>query len=306
MSIMFLKIRSVSRGQQQSAVAKAAYITRDKLRDARTGATHDFRRVAGLDHAAILTPSGTPPATHEWTQDRSRLWNSAEAAETRRNARVAREYTIALPHELSVDDRRQLARQFAQFIADRYGAVVDLAVHDPTRHGDARNYHAHVLASTRELRGQGFGAKTSIELGTDRRYARGLPHIAVEFRALRSQWAAFANERLRDAHIDARLEPRSRAELERERVSAARPALVPLPPGTAAVSVRIAATNVAQPDADRAAPAHQEKRDARALQADQQRAAERWLVYRSGANAISNERDAARGRDHGLDLGAEL
>ena len=305
MSIMFLKIRSVSRGRKESAVAKAAYIARDKLRDARTGVTHDYRRTPGLDHAAILTPSGTPPATHEWAQERSRLWNSAEAAEIRRDARVAREYTVALPHELSVEHRRLLAREFAQSIADRYGAVVDLAVHGPTPRGDARNHHAHVLATTRELRGVGFGAKTSIELATDCRRARGLPHTAVEFRALRAHWAALANEKLREAHIEVRLEPRSRAELERERIATPQPTLTVLP----VTDRRVEASPAANPPVLRtplelAAP-DRERGGTGTLQAEQQRAAERWLQYRASA-ATRAEREPVESRDRGLDLGAAL
>src|SRR3546814_4229382 len=43
---------------------------------------------------------------------RERLWNAAELAETRKNATVAREYEIALPVELSADERRDSETQF--------------------------------------------------------------------------------------------------------------------------------------------------------------------------------------------------
>lgn len=305
MSIMFLKIRSVSRGRKESAVAKAAYIARDKLRDVRTGVTHDFRRTSGLDHAEILTPSGTPPATNEWAQSRATLWNSAEAAEKRRDARVAREYTIALPHELSVEDRRQLARQFAQSIADRYNAVVDLAVHGPTPRGDIRNHHAHVLATTRELRGNGFGAKTSMELSTECRRARGLPHTAVEYRALRAQWASLANEKLRESHLDVRLEARSRAALDRGESAADQSATAFRP----ALDVRLRATqghaDSAVPNVSVAAVATSASRDLPAVDADRRLAADRWLAYRA-EGAPTSTREAVRGRDHALDLGAEF
>ena len=302
---MFLKIRSVSRGRKESAVAKAAYIARDKLRDARTGVTHDYRRTGNLDHAAILSPSGTPPASHEWTQSRVTLWNSAEAAENRRDARVAREYTIALPHELSADDRRQLARQFAQSIADRYHAVVDLAVHGPTPHGDVRNHHAHVLATTRELRGNGFGAKTSMELSTACRHARGLPHTAVEYRTLRAQWAELANEKLREAHLEVRLEARSRAALEQEELAVNRPANATPPVLDARLEAAPVHAASAVPGTSTAAPATSASRDVPAMAVDRQLAADRWLAYRTEAASI-RPREATRGRDHGLDLGAEL
>jgi hypothetical protein len=68
MAIMFLKVSSVSRGRGGSAVAKAAYIARERVADARSGLVRDYRHVPGLEHAEILVPSGTPGSTAAWTQ----------------------------------------------------------------------------------------------------------------------------------------------------------------------------------------------------------------------------------------------
>ncbi|PMY01019.1 hypothetical protein C1Y22_36800, partial [Pseudomonas sp. MPR-R2A5] len=84
----------------------------------------------GLLYSEILTHPGAQGA--DWARDRATLWNHAEAVERNWNARVAREYTIALPHELGSDARILLARGFAQSLADRYRTAVDLAVHAPT------------------------------------------------------------------------------------------------------------------------------------------------------------------------------
>src|SRR3546814_7097626 len=79
----------------------------------------------------------------EWAADRERLWNAAELAETRKNATVAREYEIALPVELSADERRELALGLAREISERHGVAVDVSIHAPGREGDQRNHHAH-------------------------------------------------------------------------------------------------------------------------------------------------------------------
>jgi hypothetical protein len=52
---------------------------------------------------------------------RSALWNAAEAAEKRKDAKVAREYELGLPAELDAGQRRDLVRAFAEDIRDRYG-----------------------------------------------------------------------------------------------------------------------------------------------------------------------------------------
>lgn len=307
MSIMFLKIRSVSRGQGGSAVAKAAYIARDRLRDAGTNRLHDHRSTPGLEHAEILRPAATAGGGPAWVGDRQTLWNQAESAERQRNSRVAREYTVALPHELERRARVELAREFAQRIADRYGTAVDLAVHGPTARGDPRNHHAHILATTRELTADGLGRKATIELNTENRRARGLPHVAVEYRALRAQWAELANEKLREANLEARLEPRSRATLARERPHAAHeaPALPPPQPDQA-VAPPERAPPATVPVAGALAPPEER---ATTIEAAQQRAVERWLAYRAGQGSDAARepgRERPRDRDRGLEAGFEL
>ena len=79
-----------------------AYRAGEKLTNERDGITHDFSRKQGVEHAEIVLPEGV---SADWARDRSDLWNAAEFAEKRKDARVAREFEIALPHELSAEQR---------------------------------------------------------------------------------------------------------------------------------------------------------------------------------------------------------
>src|SRR3546814_1373752 len=100
-----------------------------------------------LPYTTRFRPTDAP----EWAADRERLWNAAELAETRKNATVVREYEIALPVELSADERRELALGLAREISERYGVAVDVSIHAPGREGDQRNHHAHLLTRSEEL-----------------------------------------------------------------------------------------------------------------------------------------------------------
>ncbi len=106
----------------------------------RDGITHDFTRKEGVEHCEIVLPDGV---SADWARDRSKLWNAAEFAENRKDARVAREFELALPHELSPERRIEAARMFALDLANRYGVAVDFAIHAPHIEGDIRNVHAH-------------------------------------------------------------------------------------------------------------------------------------------------------------------
>ncbi|MFP3891194.1 MAG: MobQ family relaxase [Ralstonia sp.] len=149
-------VKTVSRSAGRSATAAAAYRAGVEIADARTGEIHDYRRKAGVESAELVLPADAP----EWAAARSALWNAVEQAETRKNSTVAREFEIALPHELTPEVRKRLAADFAGELVQRHGFAVDVAIHAPGKKGDIRNHHAHVLCSTRRLTPEGIGEKT--------------------------------------------------------------------------------------------------------------------------------------------------
>ena len=54
----------------------------------------------------------------------------------RKDARTAREWVIALPDELDADQRKDLAKDFARSLVDRYDVIADLAIHEPSKGGN--------------------------------------------------------------------------------------------------------------------------------------------------------------------------
>ncbi|MET3794958.1 Ti-type conjugative transfer relaxase TraA [Aquamicrobium terrae] len=186
-----------------------AYRAGEKLTNERDGITHDFSRKQGVEHAEIVLPEGV---SADWARDRSDLWNAAEFAEKRKDARVAREFEIALPHELSAEQRLEAAREMAQELADRYGAAVDFAIHAPHEASDVRNHHAHILMTTRQVTEDGLGDKTYLERENKWLLAHDLPTTDMQLRDLRQRWEGIANERLAMAGHDIRIDHRSHME----------------------------------------------------------------------------------------------
>jgi len=211
MAIYHLSIKTVGRAEGRSATAAAAYRSGEKIDDQASGLTFDYTRKRGVEHTEIVLPTRAARLDINWARDRQALWNAAETAERRRDARVAREYELAIPHELSKSQRRELVREFSGYLANRYGVGVDFAIHTAHRQGDPRNHHAHVLTTTRELTPTGLGAKTALELSETDRAKRGMPHSRVEFVEVRERWALLSNEHLRHAGHDARIDHRTLA-----------------------------------------------------------------------------------------------
>jgi len=211
-AIYRLDIQSLSRSAGRSAINAAAYRAGERIRDERTGRSYDHTRRDDVLSKEIVLPSTLAGSEPPWARDRAMLWNLAEAAEKRSNSRVAREYQVSLPSELSDRQRLDLSRAFSRELADRYNVAVDMTIHAPREGGDARAYHAHLLTTTREATSQGLGAKSSIELAHDpTRVQRGLLSFSEEYKAIRARWADLTNEALREAHIDARVDHRSLA-----------------------------------------------------------------------------------------------
>lgn len=196
MSIFHLTVRSVSRASGRSAVAAAAYRAGERLINARDGRVHDYTGKPVIE-AFIMAPD-TAPA---WAADRSRLWNAAETSEKRKDAKVAREYELALPAELGATARRSLAVGFAELLIERYGVAVDVALHPPDAEGDQRNYHAHLLTTTRAMTLDGLGPKTrQLDVSST---------ASGEVETLRASWATMINQALAKAQIPDRVDHRS-------------------------------------------------------------------------------------------------
>ena len=209
-AIYHLAVKLITRGAGRSSTAAVAYRSADRVHDERTGLVFDYTRKRGVEHTEVVLPASIAERAR-WALDRERLWNAAEEAERRKDARVAREYEVALPHELNPSQRLELVRSFARELTDRYGCAVDFAIHAPHRDGDSRNHHAHVLATTRVVSDEGLSAKTDIELKDADRAKKGLSSGRAEVTAIRERWALLVNERLAQHGHAARVDHRSLA-----------------------------------------------------------------------------------------------
>ena len=135
----------VSRGAGRSAVAAAAYLSCSRLLNEYDGVQHDYTRKQGLVWQQVFLPAAAPT---EW-QNREILWNAVEENEKTKDSRLAREFVVALPIELS---KAQWERLLSDFVSDTFvsdGMCADVAIHDPYPPG--HNPHAHILLTVRPL-----------------------------------------------------------------------------------------------------------------------------------------------------------
>lgn len=159
MAIYHFSVKNISRSDGRSVVACAAYRSGEKLIDERQGKEQDYTRKSGVEFKKIYAPLHADPKLLE----RNQLWNTVEKVETRKNSQLAREFEIAFPCEFNKQQREDMLNDLCQKIIQRHNVIVDAAIHAPhsASGSDERNYHAHILLTTRSINEHGqLGNKT--------------------------------------------------------------------------------------------------------------------------------------------------
>ncbi|HTB11096.1 MAG TPA: MobA/MobL family protein [Bryobacteraceae bacterium] len=218
-ALNWLEVGVVKRSDGHNVIARAAYNARERLVDERTGQVYDYRHLGEVEWKGILDPERAP----DWVLNRERLWNATEQREDQSTrpdqARLARDFKIALPTELNAERRLTLTKDFAEYMASK-GMVVDVAIHAPHAHNDDRNHHAHMLLTMREIGPEGFGNKVRewdkvaelnrwterwSELGAEHLRRAGFHNEAERFKVghlSRPERARLAHERGDMAHFE--------------------------------------------------------------------------------------------------------
>lgn len=191
-----LSSQIIGRSNGRTATSAAAYRAAQIIICERTGKMHDYTQKSGVLYTEIIAPEDAP----EWVHDRETLWNNVEAVERRKDAQLAREIQLSLPHELDDDTRRILVQHFARDAFVSRGMVADVAIHAPNdlRHGgEGLNHHAHIMLTMRTLDVDGFGKKERSWNATQ------------VLETWRERWAAYQNEALEKAGIKDRVDHRT-------------------------------------------------------------------------------------------------
>jgi hypothetical protein len=201
-------LRVVQRSKGRTATAAAAYRAAARIDCERTGQVHDYTKKRGVEDTAILAADDAPA----WARDRAALWNAAERREKHPRAQTAREIEVGLPAEFNAGQRREAGLAIGRLLVARYGSAADIAWHQPGRKGDQRNYHAHILFTSRPITTEGW-AKTKRGALDELKSGQG----AEEVKSLRAAVAGVLNGIAARDRLDVYVEHLSFAERGEDR-----------------------------------------------------------------------------------------
>ncbi|MCH2006939.1 MobQ family relaxase [Acinetobacter ursingii] len=198
MAIFHFSVKNISRSDGRSAVACAAYRSGEKLKDERYGKEQDYTKKTGIEFKNIYAPENTKKEL----LDRETLWNTVETIETRKNSQLSREFEVAFPCELNQEQREKMLNELCGKIVERHKVVVDAVIHAPHTAGgsDDRNYHAHIMLTTRSINQQGNLDKKTREFNDNGKQ---------EVEHWRQQFAELCNQFLEQVGSHERVDHRS-------------------------------------------------------------------------------------------------
>lgn len=249
MAIFRAETKHISRGKGHNVVAAAAYRAGEKLTDTNTlnpnATTHDYTKKHGVLAKSIVLP--TELKENGFSIDRQTLWSSVEQHETttrsvkgsrlKQEARLAREWLLSLPSELSDVENEELTAEFTQKLADDLGVIGDYCIHKPTINDykpkadyiesydpdtqktelmrvddvkavepDNRNVHAHIMFTTRKatMTADGnllLGDKADSDRSEKWRKDKGMVNGGDYIKQVRELWADMINKRLEKHQI---------------------------------------------------------------------------------------------------------
>lgn len=248
MAIYRAETKHVTRSKNHNVVAAAAYRSGEKLTDKNKfnpdAKIHDYSKKKGVVSSGIILPDNLKEKGFEI--DRQTLWSSVEESETttrsvkgsrlKKSARLAREWVLALPHELTDEDNEELTREFTEYMVNELEVIADFAIHKPVPRPtkkdyievynpdtwefekqpvydiepskpDSRNVHAHILFTTRtaDLTADGslkFGNKADSERSEKWRKEQGLCNGGDYLKQIRERWSDMVNKRLESRNIE--------------------------------------------------------------------------------------------------------
>ncbi len=155
MAIFHMNFSNISAGKGRSAIASASYRSGEKLYSEVEGKSYFYARDI-MPESFILVPEHAP----SWANNREKLWNEVEAKDRKVNSRYAKEFNVALPVELSVQEQKELLIAYVQENFINEGMVADIAIH----RDHPGNPHAHVMLTNRHFNEDGtWGIKSRKE-----------------------------------------------------------------------------------------------------------------------------------------------
>ena len=171
MAIAFARPEYVGRSDNKNACCKSSYNSRSKIVDERAGKVFNFTNHGGNAYHEMLLPE----YVDKKFKNAEGFSNEVERAEKRKDSQLYVEWLLALPKEkeITLEMKKEIIKEFIErkgWIKEGLGVQVD--IHEP--HDGEKNWHAHLLVTTRRFKKDGLGLedKKAVDLQPEIKYRK--------------------------------------------------------------------------------------------------------------------------------------
>lgn len=147
MKTVFMRVKNIGKCNNKSAIAASAYRSGAKMYDATTDKTYNYSNKKEVVYDAIMLPPNAP----QNYQDKQTIWQEVQNNETAKDSRYCKDIMIAIPLNLTQEQRVTLINNFLFENFTSKGYICQINIHDK----DDGNPHAHILVSARPLDAKG-------------------------------------------------------------------------------------------------------------------------------------------------------
>lgn len=138
-------IRIIKRSAGRSSVQFSAYIGGTEMYDERKGEKYNHTSKEEVIDSGIFLAD----RIYDKYNNAEEFWNDVEHSEKANNAQLARTFEIALPHELTLEQNKQIVKDFARSLLDDGMPAVDFGIHQKDG-----NLHVHFMTPLRDHDGE--------------------------------------------------------------------------------------------------------------------------------------------------------
>lgn len=150
----FYRIHSRTVGRTNYNVpSRFAYAVGIEVKNEENGRTYHKKTkslIEGIETEMVINKGAS-----EKFKDTNHFFNKMNQSEKRVDARVFYELEVSLFQDFTKEENKEVARQFAKDLSDKYNTPVSVSFHKMNSH----NPHAHVIFGERSLEGEEFSKK---------------------------------------------------------------------------------------------------------------------------------------------------
>ena len=205
MAIFSFMMKTLSRSGGRSSVAAVAYVQALTMKNPRDGLVHSYR---GKQRGVLYSIN----QGRGFSFQPEKLWPMIELQHKRRDAVLAREIIVALPHELGLQSNVQLLGRLVQELCDTHGVAVSAALHAPSAEGDERNVHAHLIYTSIDVSSVGGELRLGKKVVELDAVAMQRSKQPIPADVWRQRWQTLVNEALVADGVTAQVDCRSLAD----------------------------------------------------------------------------------------------